>query len=151
MLSKLDGSLFATGRAQYLDRDPARSLPSAKIHVGIKLDDSVVTLAVLDTGADWSVIQTEVARALGLLDLDGEPKSISTRLGTLHGKLVRVDAELVAEEGESVQLSSTVFVSEDWPDGTFIGYHGFLERVRFAVDPEKNALFFGVPDGYSPT
>jgi predicted aspartyl protease len=114
--------------------------------VGIKLDDSFVTLAVLDTGADWSVIQTEVAKALGLLERDGEPKTMTSRLGKHHGKLVRVNAELVAEEGESVQLDSTVFVCEDWPAGTFVGYHGLLERVRFAVDPEQNAFLFGMPD-----
>ncbi len=151
MLSTQDGSLFATGRSRYLDSDPARPLPSAKIHVGIKFDDSVFILAVLDTGADWSVIQTEIAIVLGLLDLDGEPKTITSRLGTYHGKLVRVNAELVAEEGESVQLSSTVFVCEDWPAGTFVGYHGLLERVRFAVDPERNSFFFGMPDGPSQT
>ena len=132
-----------------MDKDPSQPSPSAKIHVGVKFDDNLFTLAILDTGADWSVVQTEIARALGLLERDGEPKTMTSRLGTHHGKLVRVIAELVAEEGESVQLDSTVFVCEDWPAGTFVGYYGLLERVRFAVDPEENAFLFGAPDGPS--
>jgi hypothetical protein len=91
-------------------------------------------------------VQTEVAEALGLLGRDGEPASITSRHGEHQGKLVRVTAELVAEEGTSVQLESTVFVSDDWPAGTFIGYYGLLERVRFAVDPEQNQFHFGAFD-----
>lgn len=146
MLSRQDGSRFASGCARYLDKDPGQSSLSAKIHVRMRFDDSFSTLAILDTGADWSVIQTDVARALGLLERDGEPKTLTSRLGRHHGKLVRVSAELEAEEGESVQLESTVFVCDDWPAGTFVGYNGLLERVRFAVDPENNTFLFGAPD-----
>jgi hypothetical protein len=27
--------------------------------------------------------------------------------------------------------------------GTFLGYSGLLERIRFAVDPQQNNFYFG--------
>ena len=50
---------------------------------------------------------------------------------------------LVADEGDSVEVDSTVFVSVNGPAGNFIGYTGFLERIRFAIDPQDNAFIFG--------
>jgi hypothetical protein len=52
---------------------------------------------------------------------------------------------LIADDGDSLRIDATVFVSSDWPRraGTFLGYSGLLERIRFAVDPQKNDFFFG--------
>jgi hypothetical protein len=142
VLYQQDGSPFATGKSVYLDEDLSQPSATARIQVRVAFEGQQM-LALLDTGAAWSVVQTEFARALGLLERDGEPKTISSRHGTHDGKLVRVTAELLAEEGTSIQLDSTVFVSEDWTAGTFVGYHGLLERVRFAVDPSENSFLFG--------
>ena len=146
MLERWDGSVFATGRAAYLDRDPSGRSQAARIHVNVRFDEDLLILAVLDTGAEWSVVETEIANALGLLEQDGEAVTLSSRLGQHDGKLVRVSAELVAEEGDSIQVESTVFVCDTWPAGTFVGYNGLLERVRFAVDPDSNVVFFGTRD-----
>ena len=99
--------------------------------------------AMLDTGAAWSVVNAELAEELGLFDRDGAPVDMSSRMGTCSGKLVRAMARLVAEDGESVELESTLFVSRDWQAGNFIGYSGLLERIRFAVDPDTNSFIFG--------
>ncbi|HKI06536.1 MAG TPA: hypothetical protein VKK31_31460 [Thermoanaerobaculia bacterium] len=40
-------------------------------------------------------------------------------------------------------LDATVLVSQDWFGGSFIGYEGLLQRIRFAVDPETNLFYFG--------
>ena len=64
-------------------------------------------------------------------------------MGVISGKLVRAVTKLVAEDGESVEVDSTLFVSRDWPAGNFIGYSGLLERIRFAVDPDTNSFIFG--------
>ena len=64
-------------------------------------------------------------------------------MGTVQGKLVRAMTTLVAEDGFSLEVDSTVFVSRDWPAGNFIGYSGLLERIRFAIDPQVNAFIFG--------
>ncbi len=69
---------------------------------------------------------------------------MSTRLSIIHGRLVRAELQLIAEVGESLAINATVFVSRDWQGPNFIGY-GFLERVRFAIDPgqDQNHFHFG--------
>ena len=98
---------------------------------------------MLDTGASWSVLNAELADNLKLFDRDGETVTISSRMGKVQGKLVRAMTTLVADDGDSVEVDSTVFVSRDWPAGNFIGYSGLLERIRFAIDPHDNAFIFG--------
>ena len=142
MLHWPDGSTFASGRNRYLDRDPGRRSETASIHVEVKFD-GVRVLAMLDTGASWSVLDAEVADDLKLFDRDGVTRTISSRVGTVQGKLVRARTTLVAEDGDSLEVDSTVFVSRDWPAGNFIGYCGLLERIRFALDPQANAFMFG--------
>ena len=105
--------------------------------------DGVRVLAMLDTGAAWSVLNAELAVDLELFDRDGVPETISSRIGRVHGKLVRAMTTLVADDGDSVEVDSTVFVSRDWSAGNFIGYTGLLERIRFAIDPQDNAFIFG--------
>lgn len=69
-----------------------------------------------------------------------------TPLGLMEGQLVRIPFILQADEGESLRFDGTFFVSEDWPDGmTFLGYSGLLDSVRFAVDPQANHFYFGLP------
>ena len=139
MLRRLDGSAFATGMSSYLDGDPSEA---ARIHVEVEFDGETV-LALLDTGASWSVLNAELAQELGLFEQEGESATISSRVGRINGRLVRARTTLVADEGESIEVESTVFVSPEWPEGNFIGYSGLLERIRFAIDPGSNAFFFG--------
>ena len=98
---------------------------------------------MLDTGASWSVLNAELADDLELFDRDGDTVTIRSRMGTVQGKLVRAMTTLVADDGDSVEVDSTVFVSRDWPAGNFIGYSGLLERIRFAIDPQDNTFIFG--------
>ena len=142
MLRYRDGSEFTTGMSSYLDADPGQRSETSRIHVKVEFD-GVTVLALLDTGASWSVLNAELAQALGLFERDGESVRISSRAGTINGKLVRVATTLVADEGESIEIDSTVFVSSDWPEGNFIGYSGFLEKIRFAIDPSSNSFVFG--------
>lgn len=102
-----------------------------------------MVLALLDTGASWSVLNVEVAKELKLLDGHGEPLAMSTRIGRIEGNLVRTAATLVAEDGDSVVVDATVFVSHEWHQPTVIGYSGLLERIRFAIDPGTQSFVFG--------
>lgn len=142
MLHWPDRSVFATGGSRYFDRDPEIPAQTASVHVQVEFD-GVPALAMLDTGAAWSVLKAELAANLDLFGRDGPAQTISTRIGTIQGKLVRATTTLVADDGDSVDVDSTVFVSPDWPAGNFIGYAGLLERIRFAVDPGTNAFLFG--------
>ena len=142
MLRYCDGSAFATGMSLYSDADFRYSSETSRIHVRVEFDGSSV-LALLDTGASWSMLNAELAQELGLFERDGESLTISSRVGKFKGKLVRATTTLVADEGESIEFDSTVFVSSEWLEGNFIGYSGFLERIRFAIDPGRNAFVFG--------
>ncbi len=142
MLCWRDGSVFATGMSSYLDEAPGHPAAAAGIHVRVAFE-GVATLALLDTGASWSVLTAELAGELGLLEQEGEPLTLSSRVGRIEGKLVSARIALLADDGDSVELDSTVFVSRDWPAGNFIGYSGLLERIRFAVDPGDNRFVFG--------
>lgn len=100
-------------------------------------------LAQLDTGAAWSILDSEIAEELQLLDGHGEPIEISTRLSAIQGRLENVTITILAEAGESLEVNAMMFVSRDWPDRTFLGYTGLLERIRFALDPQVNDFHFG--------
>ena len=142
MLHYRDGSAFAMGMSSYFDEDPHNPSETARIHVKVEFDGESV-LALLDTGASWSMLNAELAQELGLFERDGEDKTISSRVGEIEGKLVRAATTLVADEGESIEFYSTVFVSREGPAGNFIGYSGLLERIRFAIDPDSNSFVFG--------
>ena len=90
-----------------------------------------------------SFLDSQVAEELSLLNGQGEPTTISTRLGGFSGRLERTRISIVADEGESLNVEATVWVSPDWPGHSFLGYGGLLERIRFAVDPSDNTFYFG--------
>jgi hypothetical protein len=89
------------------------------------------------------MLDVEIADALSLLDGHGEPKTISTRLGDFDGRLERTSLQLLADEGDSLSIDATIWVSRAWRFGNFLGYGGLLERIRFAVDPVGNSFHFG--------
>ena len=144
MLVRPDGTEFASGRSSFLDHSPGSPEPTPKIFVKIQAEpiDGVI-IAQLDTGAAWSMLNAEIAEALSLLGREGEPVEISTRLGKFNGHLERTSLAIVADDGESVSVEATVWVSSEWPGGNFLGYGGLLERIRFAVDPSENSFYFG--------
>ncbi len=88
-LLTLDGKVFASGRSRFLDSNGATE-PTPKILVKIfPAAAPIPLLAQLDTGAAWSVLDGENAEALGFLEQAGPTVSLSTRSGTIRGKLIR--------------------------------------------------------------
>jgi hypothetical protein len=143
-LLQVDGKVFARGRSRFLDSDGGDE-PTPKIFVKVLPGNAPVPLlAQLDTGAAWSVLDGEIVEALGFLEEAGPTVSLSTRSGTVRGKLIRSSLTIVADEGESCEVDATLFVSRDWAYGNFVGYSGLLERIRFAVDPGTSDFYFGV-------
>ncbi len=109
--------------------------------------------ALLDTGAEWSVIGEDVL--IHIKDQLGPPirsLTISTRLGTIFGELHRVSITLLTDpgQGNELTLESTTFVSEEWDGPVVLGYRGFLERMRFAIDPGvipgEQIFYFGLAE-----
>ena len=144
MLALPDGVPFAVGRARFADELPSGEEQTAKIYIKIEPQAfGHLIVAQLDTGSSWSILHVEVAEAMNLLDGQGEVVLLRTRFGPLTGRLVRTPISIIADEGSSLDIDATVWVSRDWPAGSFIGYGGLLERVRFAVDPGTNQFYFG--------
>ena len=141
----LNGENFTTGRARFLDRLPADPEATSKIYIKVRPGDLQTTLlAQLDTGSPWSVLDPEVADAVGLFELAGEPKKLSSHGYTFDGHLIRVPVLILADEGDSLEVDAVVFVSKDWPPGkNFVGYSGLLESIRVALDPQANYFYFG--------
>ncbi len=143
VLLKINGDVFASGRSRFLDSLGAPE-PTPKIYVKFLPGDvQIPLLAQVDTGAAWSVLDREIAQALGFFEQAGPPANLSTRSGTIHGKLHRTPLTIRADEGDSLEVDATVFVSSEWLHGNFLGYAGLLERIRFAVDPQTNGFYFG--------
>jgi hypothetical protein len=140
----LVGQPFASGRSRFFDRAVAGEESTSKIYVKIRPEGlDVPVLAQLDTGSPWSILSAEIADVLGLLDATGIPTRLHTRLGTRDGHLERVQMVLPADEGQSLRIEAMVFICEDWVEGNFIGYTGFVDAIRTALDPQNNLFYFG--------
>ena len=144
---KLDQADFTIGRAKFADNAPWAAEATAKIYVKVTPEpatlDNVVFFALLDTGAAWSMLDAEIAENLNLLNRDGEPKTVKTWHGDIRGRLERVSLRLHADEGDSLDFEATFLISPDWRFGTFLGYGGLLQHIRFAIDATHNDFYFG--------
>lgn len=145
MMLKLGGVAFSQGRSSFRDTHEAFRETTAKIYIPLLIDDfEAVVYAQLDTGAAWSVLDTSIARSLGLLDAADNTERLDSRFGSLRGRLVRLAVRLLADQGEQLETEGTFFISPDWPLGrTFLGYSGLLDSFRFALDPQANHFYFG--------
>jgi hypothetical protein len=141
----LHGHPFTCSRTRYTDHVPQRLETTAKVYVRVLFDGmGRVITAQVDTGAAWSILGSEIAEKLELFDEPGETIRMRTPFGMKEGTLVRVPLRIVADEGESLDVTGTFFVTSDWPEGlTFLGYSGLLDSLRFALDPRVNDFYFG--------
>jgi hypothetical protein len=126
-----------------------------RLPIGVKCrigNLEVTDLALLDTGAEWSVIGGDTANILeDELGVPTESFTMSTRLGRISGSLYRINISLLAEDhGYDLIVESSVFVSEKWDGPIVLGYRGFLERIRFAIDPGvipgEQRFYFGLAE-----
>jgi hypothetical protein len=133
-----------SGFASYYDVVPGGSTVDPRIYLRLRLGEgSSEFLAMVDTAAPWCILEPDLAKAVEG-DLEGLPDLavIDSRLGRFTGRLYRGRTTLLAEVGESLSVDATFFLSKEWTGGNFVGYQGFLERLRFAVDPALNRFFF---------
>jgi len=106
-------------------------------------DGATPSVALLDTGSEWCVLPPEVAQESGF-DLMPDPATapLHTRFGLIYGRLERVTITLIADQGHDLDVPATCFLSEDWPGPLVLGWKGFLERIRFSVDPNEEPFYF---------
>lgn len=133
-----DGAAWATGAARLLSEIPVgpHVLPVALCcRIGESMGEEI---ALLDTGAAWSVVHREVVEAVGLAeDPDGALLTITSRFGSHSGRVTPLPLTLLAEDGwgDDLEVSARAVVMDDWPGPVVLGYHGVLETVRLAIDP----------------
>lgn len=142
---QLAGEDFSSGRAAFLDSLPSTPNRSARVYVRVAVPGMDETfLALLDTGAEWSVLDREIAEQVGIADAEGEVITLRHKEGATDGKLVRTTVTMIADEGDALDVDATVFVPDNaWPSGrNFIGYSGFLEKIRIGLDPQNNHVYF---------
>ncbi len=141
---KLKDESFTTGLSRFHDQAPGAPEATAKIFVQVEFSGiGIPLLAQLDTGAAYSTLETELAEALNVLDGDGQAATLDTRLGKVNGRLERVPITLLADEGQSLEIEASFFVSRQWSGKTFLGYTGLLDQIRIALDPPSNLFYFG--------
>jgi hypothetical protein len=150
MVLTLNGMPFTSGQTTYYDLDPTDASRKSAIYVQVVLpiDSGISLYAPVDTGAPYCIFETEIVEALGLSSDSGEKIRLRTPYGLANGTIQRIMLRLVAERGDSLDIDASVYVpDDDWRFGNFLGYAGFLERLRFAVDPTTNAFYFGACEG----
>lgn len=141
---RLGEEVFAYGVADYYTEDPSLSTTQTSVHVNIVLEGglSIATTARLDPATPWVVLNAELNRTIGLR-ATGEKYELYTLEGRMRGSLERFPITLPAQDGDALEIDATLFVCDDWTRGNFLGYSGFLERIRFALDPHYCRFYFG--------
>ena len=147
---RLKDEAFCAGRATFRDSPESGNSP-ARVFVKIQIQAGgmpTVVYALLDTGAQYSVLGRELAEAAGVQFGSGQRLVLETAFGSVPGELVRHELLLCADEGDSLIIEQTLFV----PDGPiprtypFLGYTSCLDSIRFGLDPQRNDFYFG-PSG----
>jgi hypothetical protein len=144
-----DGNSFASGVLRYTYR-PINDETTNRIIIPILIGNSVSIDAVLDTGAPYVILDPNIAPLAGFNSKSVlfEEKML-IRGKKLAGKIARLSFTLRADEGEDMDVQATVFVPNDidrWDNfPSFLGQAGFLERIRFAIDPNEDKFYFGAP------
>ncbi|WP_199248178.1 aspartyl protease family protein [[Phormidium] sp. ETS-05] len=142
-----DGETFASGAVGYTYAPVTEGETTNQIVMPIEVE-GIPTLAVLDTGAPYVICAPKVAAEAGVHpEAALERKIMLIRGMRLSGFVVRLNIRLVARAGDNLDVDATVFVPDSeylWGDfPSFIGLGGFLERIRFALDPNTDTFYFG--------
>lgn len=139
-----DGLPFTQGVAEFHDT-AAPDVMGAEPRIFIRIElFGFEILAMVDTAAPWCILEPTLGEAiLPHVEELPEDRALSTRRGTFVGRLYRGPVTLVADMGEELEIDVTFFLSREWPGGNFVGYLGFLDRLRFAMDASANLFYFG--------
>ncbi|GAB4210036.1 MAG: hypothetical protein Fur006_70250 [Coleofasciculaceae cyanobacterium] len=110
--------------------------------------EEIRTEAVIDTGAPYVICPPKIAKIAGIDRAFAlERLRMLIRGMLMEGSITRLSIRLLADEGDSLTVDATAFipdVEEYWGDlPVFIGLTGFMERLRFAVDPSTDTFYFG--------
>jgi hypothetical protein len=137
-------SRWSSGAAYFY---PRYDLGTYRLPIGVECEFMAIQtkqVALLDTAAELSVVSENIYQAFHekdiLLDLPLGQRIINTRLGNFEGILHRVEVLLKSDWGEDLLIDGTFLFCEDWHGPTVLGFHGFLERVRLAIEPDYEKI-----------
>lgn len=143
-----DGKPFVTGVQSNVSYAPTPTEPKARLVLRVAIE-GITTQAMVDTGGLYLFCMPAIADALNL-DTDQAlgAQIILFRDERVRGTLHRLTLTLLAEEGEDMQIDTTAFVPDASYEGvpelpSILGFHGCLERIRFAFDPHTDTFYFG--------
>ncbi|HEV7589055.1 MAG TPA: retropepsin-like aspartic protease [Longimicrobium sp.] len=137
------GEPFATGECRCRLGEARSGDLLTRLLIPIRLGE-ITTDAVLDTGGAYLILHPELAAELGLDRESGlSIERVSVRGNAIDGVLHRFPVTIPATSGDTLTFEATVFVPSHWDLPTYMGWHGCLERLRIAVDPTAETLFFG--------
>jgi len=141
---------FAVGMTYYEDYYPGQE-QAVRVVLPVTLAGRLTVYAIVDTGSPWCILEPDLVALLGTaVQASYTPGEKLMIRGTLYaGRLLRMGISLRAETGTALEVDATVFVptltpGDTWPHPNFIGLDGFLNRIRFAIDPTENAFYFGL-------
>ena len=141
---------FATGSITYTyaPATPQDVTNRIQLPIVVTMDSSFETLAVLDTGAPYMILDPTIAETIGFRPEQSLGQiSMQIRGQKMPGSLVRLNISLEAQQGQDLTVEATTFIpnlKEQWGNfPSFLGLSGFLERIRFAIDPLTNTFYFG--------
>jgi hypothetical protein len=145
MLYRSDGTSFVIGVTTFYDTNPINPGRQNSIYLRAVLsrEMGVSVHAMVDSGAPNCLFDSDIGEMLGWDYSAGEPAELSPRVGRFSGTIQRLPIIIAAEEGDSLQIEASVFLSQQWRFGNFLGYSGFLECFCFALEPATNSFFFG--------
>jgi len=151
MIKELPYSLgeFTQGAMYYFDHYTTDDLVRLVLNIYLANQQKPIS-AIVDTGAPWCVLKPALlekieSRIEPIRPLD---RPLYIRGTAYVGWLYHVPIRLEAIFGESLEVGATALIpelppDEEWLYPNFIGLDGFLNRIRFAVDPASNLFFFG--------
>jgi hypothetical protein len=148
LLTTSSGEPFAAGVTSYSYR-PAINDISNRIIIQVEIG-GVLVEGIVDTGSPYVVCPPYLTDVIGFDPVNAiESIPYRVRGELMRGNLYRVDILFPADDGEDILVDATIFVPDrEWEASwgehpAFIGLTGCLERLRFAVDPEKDLFYFG--------
>lgn len=147
----LFASEFATGAAEYRDAYVGDS--AARLVLAVSINDGEFVDVIVDTGSPWCILNPETAKASNIFDtaILVENSIWEVRGISYSVAVTRTTISIPAEFGDDLPIDATVYIPHGYlgviyAGPNFLGLSGFLDRMRFAVDPVANVFYFGPHD-----
>lgn len=147
--------IFASGAIKYLYAPATAKESTNRILIPITVEPAnlktgkrISIQAVLDTGAPYSILDPAIAEVVGFTSEQAQERERMLIRGMrLEGSLTRLSITLQATQGDDLNIETTAFIPdslEAWGGfPSFLGMAGFIERLRFAIDPNEDKFYYG--------